>query len=178
MVRRRPPHGGGRGDLVSLWGDDGRMRLALREADGAPRRRRHALRPRRVSLGRGAASAGEPARAGGLRPLRLLRARRAGRTPLARSRPLAAAPSARATGSPTTARPDAYAFLEAKGPGLHQIPVGPVHAGIIEPGHFRFHAGGEAVVRLEERLGYTHKGVDALMRGASLERARRTRRRA
>ena len=63
---------------------------------------------------------------------------------------------------------DAYAFLEAQGPGLHQIPVGPVHAGIIEPGHFRFHAGGEAVVRLEERLGYTHKGVDALMRGASL----------
>ena len=58
-----------------------------------------------------------------------------------------------------------------KGPGLHQIPVGPVHAGIIEPGHFRFHAGGEAVVRLEERLGYVHKGVDALMRGASLERA-------
>ena len=66
---------------------------------------------------------------------------------------------------------DAYAFLEAEGPGLHQIPVGPVHAGIIEPGHFRFHAGGEAVVRLEERLGYVHKGVDRLMRGASLERA-------
>jgi Ni,Fe-hydrogenase III large subunit len=54
---------------------------------------------------------------------------------------------------------------------LHQIPVGPVHAGIIEPGHFRFHAGGEAVVRLEERLGYVHKGVDSLMRGASVERA-------
>ncbi len=47
--------------------------------------------------------------------------------------------------------------------GLHQIPVGPVHAGIIEPGHFRFHAAGETVVRLEERLGYTHKGVEKLM---------------
>ena len=66
---------------------------------------------------------------------------------------------------------DAYAFLGAEGAGLHQIPVGPVHAGIIEPGHFRFHAGGEAVVRLEERLGYVHKGVDSLTRGASIERA-------
>jgi len=66
---------------------------------------------------------------------------------------------------------DAYAFLAAQGPGLHQIPVGPVHAGIIEPGHFRFHASGEAVVRLEERLGYVHKGVDGLLRGASIERA-------
>ncbi len=67
--------------------------------------------------------------------------------------------------------PDAYGFLAAHGSGLHQIPVGPVHAGIIEPGHFRFHASGEAVVRLEERLGYVHKGVDSLTRGASVERA-------
>ena len=66
---------------------------------------------------------------------------------------------------------DAYAFLGAQGAGLHQIPVGPVHAGIIEPGHFRFHASGEAVVRLEERLGYVHKGIDSLTRGASIERA-------
>src|SRR5580658_3711171 len=66
---------------------------------------------------------------------------------------------------------DAYAFLAAQGARLHQIPVGPVHAGIIEPGHFRFHASGEAVVRLEERLGYVHKGVDGLLRGASIERA-------
>ena len=66
---------------------------------------------------------------------------------------------------------DPYAFLGAQGAGLHQIPVGPVHAGIIEPGHFRFHASGEAVVRLEERLGYVHKGIDSLTRGASVERA-------
>jgi Ni,Fe-hydrogenase III large subunit len=46
-----------------------------------------------------------------------------------------------------------------------------VHAGIIEPGHFRFTVNGEAVVRLEQRLGYAHKGIDALMTGASLERA-------
>jgi Ni,Fe-hydrogenase III large subunit len=64
-----------------------------------------------------------------------------------------------------------YAFLTAEGEGLHQIPVGPVHAGVIEPGHFRFTAGGETIVRLEERLGYVHKGVDALMAGASLDRA-------
>jgi Ni,Fe-hydrogenase III large subunit len=64
-----------------------------------------------------------------------------------------------------------YRFLAAEGDGLHQIAVGPVHAGIIEPGHFRFTASGETVVRLEERLGFTHKGIEGLMTGASLERA-------
>ncbi|MFO1422709.1 MAG: nickel-dependent hydrogenase large subunit [Candidatus Competibacteraceae bacterium] len=66
-----------------------------------------------------------------------------------------------------------YPFLSAEGESLHQIPVGPVHAGIIEPGHFRFTANGEAVVRLEERLGYVHKGIESLLTGASLERAAR-----
>jgi Ni,Fe-hydrogenase III large subunit len=64
-----------------------------------------------------------------------------------------------------------YAFLPAEGESLHQIPVGPVHAGIIEPGHFRFTANGETVVRLEERLGYVHKGTQSLMAGATIERA-------
>src|SRR5271155_288692 len=64
-----------------------------------------------------------------------------------------------------------YAFLPAEGDSLHQIPVGPVHAGIIEPGHFRFTADGETVVRLEARLGYVHKGVQALMQGADPARA-------
>ncbi len=64
-----------------------------------------------------------------------------------------------------------YDFLPCEGEGLHQIPVGPVHAGIIEPGHFRFTASGETVVRLEERLGWVHKGVDFLMAGAEIERA-------
>ena len=68
---------------------------------------------------------------------------------------------------------DSYAFLPAEGEPLHQIPVGPVHAGIIEPGHFRFSANGETVVRLEERFGFVHKGVDQLMVGASIERAAR-----
>jgi Ni,Fe-hydrogenase III large subunit len=58
-----------------------------------------------------------------------------------------------------------YDFLPVEGEGVHQIAVGPVHAGIIEPGGFRFHCNGEAVVRLEERLGYTHKGTESLMVG-------------
>jgi len=66
-----------------------------------------------------------------------------------------------------------YPFLAAEGESLHQIPVGPVHAGIIEPGHFRFTASGETVVRLEERLGYVHKGIERLMQGATPEHAAR-----
>jgi Ni,Fe-hydrogenase III large subunit len=69
----------------------------------------------------------------------------------------------------TRGAPAPYAFLPAEGEGLHQIPVGPVHAGIIEPGHFRFTANGETVVRLEQRLGYVHKGIESLMAGASIE---------
>ena len=73
-------------------------------------------------------------------------------------------------GKRDSAQPPApYVFLPAEGEGLHQIPVGPVHAGIIEPGHFRFTANGEHVVRLEQRLGYVHKGTESLMTGASLE---------
>jgi Ni,Fe-hydrogenase III large subunit len=67
--------------------------------------------------------------------------------------------------------PMPYEFLPAVGEGLHQIPVGPVHAGIIEPGHFRFTANGEYVVRLEQRLGWVHKGIESLMHGATLEQA-------
>ena len=68
-------------------------------------------------------------------------------------------------------KPVPYEFLPAEGEGLHQIPVGPVHAGIIEPGHFRFTANGEHVVRLEQRLGWVHKGIESLMHGATLEEA-------
>ena len=88
-----------------------------------------------------------------------------GRWP-ARSHPAAA----RAQSAVTTS---AYTFLGAEGPSLHQIPVGPVHAGIIEPGHFRFTATGETVVRLEERLGYTHKGIETLLRGKSIDEGAR-----
>jgi Ni,Fe-hydrogenase III large subunit len=67
----------------------------------------------------------------------------------------------------------AYAFLPSEGEGLHQVAVGPVHAGIIEPGHFRFTANGEHVVRLEQRFGYVHKGIESLMMGATLDVAAR-----
>jgi Ni,Fe-hydrogenase III large subunit len=55
---------------------------------------------------------------------------------------------------------DTYEFVRVAGDGVHEIPVGPVHAGIIEPGHFRFSVVGEKVLRLEERLGYVHKGIE------------------
>ncbi len=71
------------------------------------------------------------------------------------------------------ALPLPYSFRSAEGASLHQIPVGPVHAGIIEPGHFRFTCFGEAVVRLEDRLGYVHRGLESLMTGADLDRAAR-----
>ena len=57
-------------------------------------------------------------------------------------------------------RPGDYPFVRVEGDGVHEIPVGPVHAGIIEPGHFRFSIVGEKVLRLEERLGYSHKGIE------------------
>ena len=58
-----------------------------------------------------------------------------------------------------------YRFLQAQGTGVYEIPVGPVHAGIIEPGHFRFSAVGEEVLHLEERLGYVHKGIEKIAVG-------------
>jgi Ni,Fe-hydrogenase III large subunit/Ni,Fe-hydrogenase III component G len=56
--------------------------------------------------------------------------------------------------------PSDYPFVRVEGDGVHEIAVGPVHAGIIEPGHFRFSVVGEKVLRLEQHLGYTHKGID------------------
>jgi Ni,Fe-hydrogenase III large subunit/Ni,Fe-hydrogenase III component G len=53
-----------------------------------------------------------------------------------------------------------YRWVKVDGEGVFEIPVGPVHAGIIEPGHFRFQALGEDIINLEERLGYTHKGIE------------------
>ncbi len=64
---------------------------------------------------------------------------------------------------------DHYPFVRVEGEGVHEIPVGPVHAGTIEPGHFRFSIVGEAVLRLEERLGYKHKGIEKRAQGMSVE---------
>ena len=81
--------------------------------------------------------------------------------------PLAARPL------PNLAAVEPLEFLPFEGEGLHQIAVGPVHAGIIEPGHFRFTCNGETVVRLEIRLGYLHKGTLGLLRGKSPRAAAR-----
>jgi Ni,Fe-hydrogenase III large subunit/Ni,Fe-hydrogenase III component G len=64
--------------------------------------------------------------------------------------------------------PSDYAFVQMGGEGAHEIPVGPIHAGIIEPGHFRFTVVGERVLRLEQRLGYQHKGVEKRFIGMDL----------
>ncbi len=58
------------------------------------------------------------------------------------------------------AQNESYRFVRVTGDGVHEIAVGPVHAGTIEPGHFRFSVVGEKVLRLEERLGYAHKGIE------------------
>jgi Ni,Fe-hydrogenase III large subunit/Ni,Fe-hydrogenase III component G len=66
-----------------------------------------------------------------------------------------------------------YRWIRAEGEGVYEIPVGPVHAGIIEPGHFRFLAMGEDVLNLEERLGYTHKGIEKRFEQLSWEEGAR-----
>jgi len=164
----------GRLSLLGLWGDEGCVHMAVLDGD-------EASRPAVFSLACAASGFASIARLHppamrleraindlfGLKPEGLPDSRRwldhgrwALRHPMGRR--LDAAPTG-----------DAYSFLPATGEGLHQIPVGPVHAGIIEPGHFRFTAGGETVVRLEERLGYVHRGIEHLMAGADLDQATR-----
>jgi Ni,Fe-hydrogenase III large subunit len=148
-------------DLGALWYDDGIMRMALWDSRPGP--------PAIVSI---ATHNGVYPAIGALHTpaLRLERAMR----DLYEINPLGL-PDSRAwlDHGVWPSRPlktdKGYRFLPVEGDGLHQIPVGPVHAGIIEPGHFRFTANGETVVRLEERLGYVHKGVEALCAGTSLE---------
>lgn len=67
--------------------------------------------------------------------------------------------------------PAAVNFQTYAGDGVYEIPVGPVHAGIIEPGHFRFSVLGEEILRLEPRLGYVHKGTEKLFESLSLEKS-------
>ena len=60
-----------------------------------------------------------------------------------------------------------FPHLVAEGEGVFEIPVGPIHAGIIEPGHFRFTSVGETVLHLEAPLFYTHRGLEKRMEGLS-----------
>jgi Ni,Fe-hydrogenase III large subunit/Ni,Fe-hydrogenase III component G len=64
-----------------------------------------------------------------------------------------------------------FPFRRVEGEGIFEITVGPVHAGIIEPGHFRFSVEGETIVNLETRLGFVHKGTEKLFEGLPLDRA-------
>ncbi len=67
--------------------------------------------------------------------------------------------------APEFADSGAFPFLNVEGPGIYEIPVGPVHAGLIEPGHFRFSVAGETVVRLKARLWFVHRGIEKLFHG-------------
>jgi len=64
-----------------------------------------------------------------------------------------------------------YDYVPCDSESVYEIPVGPVHAGIIEPGHFRFLAVGEKILNMEERLGYVHKGIEKAMQGRTAEDA-------
>lgn len=158
-------------DLVSLWGEPGAVHMAVREGDtgailtlACPQGRYPAVGCRHAPAVRleravqdltGLVAEGLPDERPWLDHQRWgLRHPEGSREP------------ADAGGAP-------YSFLPVEGEGLHQIPVGPVHAGVIEPGHFRFTVNGETVVRLEQRLGYTHKGIAALMTGAPFDHAAR-----
>jgi Ni,Fe-hydrogenase III large subunit len=66
---------------------------------------------------------------------------------------------------------EAYPFVATAGDEVHEVAVGPVHAGIIEPGHFRFQAHGEDVLALEIMLGYQHRGVERLLETTERRRA-------
>lgn len=66
---------------------------------------------------------------------------------------------------PDFADSGAFPFLTVEGPGVYEIPVGPVHAGLIEPGHFRFSVAGETIVRLKARLWFVHRGIERLFHG-------------
>jgi len=67
--------------------------------------------------------------------------------------------------------PPRFAFMPVEGDGVFEIPVGPIHAGIIEPGHFRFATVGESILKLDVRLGWKYRGLETLARGAPVARA-------
>ena len=153
-------------DLLALWFDDGRARVALRDRDSGARTIASlaCAGGRFPSIGRVHAPA-----------IRLERAMRDlyGCVPVGLQDDRPWLDHGVWPASADAAKRGKYRFLPVEGEGLHQIPVGPVHAGIIEPGHFRFTANGETVVRLEERLGYVHKGIETLCAGRSIDEVAR-----
>lgn len=72
---------------------------------------------------------------------------------------------------PPPPREDTYPFIGREGAGIGEVPVGPIHAGVIEPGHFRFATEGETILHLEARLFYTHRGIERLVEGRTPDEA-------
>src|SRR5262249_4877314 len=66
--------------------------------------------------------------------------------------------------------PPRFAFSPVEGDGVFEIPVGPIHAGIIEPGHFRFASVGESILKLDVRLAWKYRGLETLVRGSPQDR--------
>ena len=64
-----------------------------------------------------------------------------------------------------------YEMLTSQGEGLFEVPVGPIHAGIIEPGHFRFSQAGEAMLQLDAKLFFTHRGIEKSVEGLTPQEA-------
>lgn len=69
---------------------------------------------------------------------------------------------------PMATEDEPFPFLEVQGAGVYEIPVGPVHAGLIEPGHFRFSVLGETILRMKSRLWFVHKGIERLFQGRDI----------
>jgi Ni,Fe-hydrogenase III large subunit len=165
--------GDGGWTLLGLWADGGRVHMALADDNAPPAVAVVSLETEGdayPSVGRLHAPARRLERAlrdlNGLQPVGLPDPRPwLDHGAWGIGTPLAATP-----GEPA---PSGYDFLPVEGEDLHEIPVGPVHAGIIEPGHFRFTVDGETIVRLEQRFGYTHKGLESLLAGSTLEHAAR-----
>ena len=66
---------------------------------------------------------------------------------------------------PMRTDPEPFPFVAVEGPGVYEIPVGPVHAGLIEPGHFRFSVLGETILKMKARLWFVHRGIEKLFEG-------------
>ena len=162
---------------VGLWADGDGARMAL-SAAAAPKSRccPLRLRRRRVSLGRRGASAGDPPRARDRRPLRPEGGRRARRAALARPRPLAGPPSAWARRRPAAARRALRLPRRRRRGPAPDSRSARCTPGSSNPAISASTPAARPIVRLEERLGYVHKGVDALMAGADLDARRATRR--